>query len=105
MAGVGDDRRAAAEALLGWYEAIGVDAIVLPDAVDRFAVPVAPPPQPAPPNPVAEFFQKAAGQLSDAAQSALDDAKAEVEAQLEEVLECIQKLIKERLNLSLRRWK
>ena len=38
MAGVGDDRRAAAEALLGWYEAIGVDAIVLPDAVDRFAV-------------------------------------------------------------------
>lgn len=45
MAGVGDDRRAAAEALLGWYEAIGVDAVVLPDAVDRFAVPVAPPPQ------------------------------------------------------------
>jgi DNA polymerase len=43
--GVGDDRRAAAEALLGWYEAIGVDAVVLPDAVDRFAAPVAPPPQ------------------------------------------------------------
>ena len=43
--GVGDSRRAAAEALLGWYEAIGVDAVVLPDAVDRFAEPVSPPPQ------------------------------------------------------------
>lgn len=43
--GLGDNRRAAAEALLGWYEAIGVDAVVLPDAVDRFAAPVAAPPQ------------------------------------------------------------
>lgn len=43
-----DDNRAQLEALLGWYEAIGVDAVVLPEPVDRFAAPppaaVAPPP-------------------------------------------------------------
>jgi len=41
---VGHDRLAAARALLGWYEAIGVDSIVLPEAIDRFSVPAAPSP-------------------------------------------------------------
>lgn len=44
MEGIGEDRLAAARALLGWYEAIGVDAVVLPDAVDRFAAPAVPAP-------------------------------------------------------------
>lgn len=51
--GGGEDRMAL-RAVMSWYEAIGVDAVVLPDPVDRFAVVETPVARPQPATPARE---------------------------------------------------